>query len=598
MAEGVQFRANAQGRRSTMEGGKSAWAAAAEASDPVLAAKIRAEKDWRSRYASHVVRVAAVSARSEADAVRVAEAGLTALHGALEFVRDGASKSIADAMASPAADRAFRTGRVHGTGEVATAIEVPYGAKALRGEALSAQAGAWVDYGAMEPAAAAALAQAVAHPEWLDMRGRVFVVLGATSALGPLDDLLRCGATVVAVARPSAEKWRTLLATARASAGTLIFPLGPALGDKAAEDANDATLCAAAGADLLTQTPELGAWLAGVASAEGAPLTLANYVYLDSDAHVRATVAADALIDVVAAAVPAGASFSLAYLQTPSVAHIVGDCVRAAAATRYEACWYRALGCASNAPTPAGASGERRGARYVHDGLIPLQGPNYALAKTAQLWRAVLARCRDRTLVSANVAPPARTASMIAGSNRNAKALGTALSGMGHFKPLLAFEEQTVARVMALLLIHDLRNPSAPANPETALDHPHDLFADSAFHGGSFRLGASRPPPIRPTHRRALSAAPLAARLPAAHRPCPRAYGRRQAELDGHALVPLGPRLAHRPAPRPKVTTPPGRRTRQPRTYRGRVLRMIRRRISKRYTGNTDASSRTERNPH
>ena len=115
MAEGVQFRANAQGRRSTMEGGKSAWAAAAEASDPGLAAKIRAEKDWRSRYASHVVRVAAASARSEADAVRVAEAGLTALHGALEFVRDGASKSIADAMASPAADRAFRTGRVHGT---------------------------------------------------------------------------------------------------------------------------------------------------------------------------------------------------------------------------------------------------------------------------------------------------------------------------------------------------------------------------------------------------------------------------------------------------------------------------------------------------
>ena len=43
---------------------------------------------------------------------------------------------------------------------------------------------------------------------WLDLRGKSFVVLGATSALGPLATLLACGATVLAVARPRAARAR------------------------------------------------------------------------------------------------------------------------------------------------------------------------------------------------------------------------------------------------------------------------------------------------------------------------------------------------------------------------------------------------------
>ena len=53
-----------------------------------------------------------------------------------------------------------------------------------------------------------------------------------------------------------------------------------------------------------------------------------------------------------------------------------------------------------------------------------LQGPNYALAKTMQMWRATLARARDSLLVSSNVAPAARTASMVAGNARYAAGYG------------------------------------------------------------------------------------------------------------------------------------------------------------------------------
>ena len=72
----------------------------------------------------------------------------------------------------------------------------------------------------MEPACAEALAEVVRRGDsLLDLRGRAFVLLGATSALGPLATLLACGATVIAVARPNKASWLRLVQMARASAG-------------------------------------------------------------------------------------------------------------------------------------------------------------------------------------------------------------------------------------------------------------------------------------------------------------------------------------------------------------------------------------------
>merc|ERR1719305_2154928 len=42
---------------------------------------------------------------------------------------------------------------------------------------------------------------------------------------------------------------------------------------------------------------------------------------------------------------------------------------------------------------------------------------------------------------------------------------------------------------MASLLIRDIRDPTASANPATPLKSPLSLFTDNSFHGGCWRTG-------------------------------------------------------------------------------------------------------------
>jgi len=227
----------------------------------------------------------------------------------------------------------------------------------------------------------------------------------------------------------------------------------------------------------------LGAWIVDAVRAAGLPTTVGMYTYLDSDAHVRVSLAADAIMAQLAKAQP---DVAFAYIQTPSIAYKIGQEAHAASESLYKGGMLQYLGYAKNARPPLTAD---VGAAYVHDGISNVQGPNYALAKTMQKWRAVLARCDESRVVSMNVAPAARTASMVAGDNKNAGTVAVALDGMGHFKPLVVFDQQTVSSCMAALLIHDLCNGAAPSQPKTPLPHPHDLFHLEAFHGGSFRCG-------------------------------------------------------------------------------------------------------------
>jgi hypothetical protein len=50
------------------------------------------------------------------------------------------------------------------------------------------------------------------------------------------------------------------------------------------------------------------------------------------------------------------------------------------------------------------------------------------------------------------------------------------------------FDTDTSSTMMAALLVHDLRNPEAAANPHAPLSHPLGLFVDQAAHGGLWRL--------------------------------------------------------------------------------------------------------------
>ena len=91
----------------------------------------------------------------------------------------------------------------------------------------------------------------------------------------------------------------------------------------------------------------------------------------------------------------------------------------------------------------------------LNDSLVPQQGPNYALAKRLQRWRATAAR-RDGVAVSLNVAPPTRTCSVV--KNR---ALASAYAGAHRFG-IEVFEPATSNTLMAALLVHDLRSGRRP----------------------------------------------------------------------------------------------------------------------------------------
>ena len=113
----------------------------------------------------------------------------------------------------------------------------------------------------------------------------------------------------------------------------------------------------------------------------------------------------------------------------------------------------------------------------VSDSLVSQQGPNYALAKRLQRWRASVAR-RDGALVSMNVAPPTRTRSVL--KNR---ALAAAYAGAHRFG-VEVFDPATSNVLMAALLVHDLNTGGGPRH-----ENPWQDEAYGAVHGGLWRTG-------------------------------------------------------------------------------------------------------------
>lgn len=120
---------------------------------------------------------------------------------------------------------------------------------------------------------------------------------------------------------------------------------------------------------------------------------------------------------------------------------------------------------------------------YLVDGIVGRQGPNYALAKRIQHWRAVVAREADKVNVSSNIAPSTATVSVT--SN---KLFALAYQGFHFFKPLEVFQQETSNAVMAAVLIHDIRNPKVLSNPKNKLRNPLELFTYGALHGGVWRM--------------------------------------------------------------------------------------------------------------
>jgi hypothetical protein len=204
---------------------------------------------------------------------------------------------------------------------------------------------------------------------------------------------------------------------------------------------------------------------------------LGNYVYADGADNVRVSVAVDELTTRLLADRD---DTALAFLATPTdVFAVPGEAVEhSVRAYESRSRRSRLLG----RPLRAASGGRLLRRAYapgsdpgINDSLVAQQGPNYALAKRLQRWRATSTRAAGG-LVSLNVAPPTRTRSVV--KNR---ALAAAYVGAHRFG-VEVFEPATSNVLMAALLVHDLHTGGGPVH-----EQPWQDEAYAAVHGGLWR---------------------------------------------------------------------------------------------------------------
>ena len=497
---GIVFPPGPDGTPSSRLAGTRIMAAALGALDARHAQEALLEPRWRHAYPLHFRRLVEGAMASPEAALACARAGLDAAWENLVFARAGGPPAtLREASADAELGQALHSLKLAGEGaERPAPWQVPLRGEMLSGAPLAAKIDDWEARGVVEPSAAASLHRCLRHPEWFDLSDRNIVLLGAGSEAGPLQWLARWRANIVAVDLARAPLWQRIAGVVAEGNARLVVPLRRS----ATADAASMDWCENAGVDLLTEAPRVIGWLRGLAAEHG-PLDIAALGYLDGERHVRLSLAMDM---VQAALCEADSRTSLAWMATPTDVFAVPEATarRAMAAYEERPVLQRGL----EAPLRL-ASGDRLFHPNVEriersssglgwglvDSLVVEQGPNYALAKRLQQWRALVARAAGHRSVL-NIAPSTTTASVIKNP-----ALAAGFAGAGAFD-IEVFEPATTNALMAALWVHDLRADDSAANPRSALAHPHELFMDNACHGGLWTAAY-----------RARSALPLAAAL-------------------------------------------------------------------------------------
>lgn len=477
--DGLQFPLHPQQQKpSSSRLGRSTIAAALATVQPEAAAQVKSEKNWRKHYPIHFKNLVKYGLTSTEAALRIAQDGLDYAHKHFEFYRAGEKYSLKDALCLPA--KQLNTFVLKGRSTQVPEWYVPYQGQKLQGEALLQQIQSWQDRGIIEVSHADALRACVAHPEWFDLSDRTMVLFGAASEAGPLTWLAKWKANIVAVDLPNTRVWNKIIDHVSQGNATLYAPSQEVLDANTSPDVLKEKL----GANLLTQIPEIAQWLSQFEQ----DLDLAAIAYLDGEKHVRVSMAMDAIMSHVSAQ---KANTSLMYMCTPTDVYAVPQQVIEASQQKFQA---RSKTHAAVSKGIATLSGQyffkqndhaliQSGQQHygICDCLVIEQGPNYALAKRLQQWRATLARAQGQR-VSINIAPSTTTYSVTKNPLLKAAFNGASLFDVEAFSP-----ESTNA-IMAALWIHDLRNPTSVANPEVVLNHPLELMMHGANHGGLWRV--------------------------------------------------------------------------------------------------------------
>ncbi|KAJ3336874.1 Very-long-chain (3R)-3-hydroxyacyl-CoA dehydratase PASTICCINO 2 [Gonapodya sp. JEL0774] len=477
--------------RSSTWANQEVLAKAVENHDAPLAAQIRKEKNWRKNYKGYYVRMVDLSLKSPETALSIARSALTFCHSSFQYLRPNQSPvSIQEAFSQPCS-HSFETRTITGKGTREEQYTIPYGGRNLKGEELLKALDAWVEKGTIEPDARTAVARVVANTNgFLDLSKSsfTFVLFGAGAAMGSLAELLALGARVVAVDVDVERVWKKIAGLVESSAGTVIFPVRRTSAPSWKAHGWSAGSFEGAGCNLITEGPEIKEWLLSVLPRDSSPV-LCNYAYLDGPAHVRVSLAMDAICTAVALARP---NTTLAYLCTPTDCHVIPRDAMRQAQRNWDELWMS---------WAVGQAGKVFGKIQVNvrdlvksdagdefavvDSIMTRQGPNYAFAKRIQHWRAIVARHDWGIRVSSNVAPMTRTFSVT-----HNLLFRFAYGGAHHFVPVEIFEPSTSTSLMCALLLNDLL-PGSAAQPWFPLRNPLELMTQTAAHGGVWRASVA-----------------------------------------------------------------------------------------------------------
>lgn len=476
--DGLQFPIDPKTQKpSSTKIGKEIIAEALSLVDNKTAQALLAEKNWRKQYPHYFKALVKGAILNSAHTLIIAEQGLQKARNSVDFYRYGERYHLKDAIKLNAQN--LYTVKIQGKSQAAPEWYVPYQGQKLQGAALLKQLDKWQAAGTIEPSHADAMRLCVAHPEWFDLSDRNMVLFGAGSEAGPLTWLCQWKANIVAVDLANEKVWQGILDKVHAGNATLYAPSHQAV------QADAADLAQHLGANLLNEIPEIIKWLVQ----NPHPLDLAAIAYLDGEKHVRVSIAMDSIMSEVSAQ---KANTSLMFMCTPTDVYAVPPEVIEASKSKYQQrakihsqlskalalLSHQHLFKANDHSLIQSDNGQKYG---ISDCLVIEQGPNYALAKRLQQWRATLARSQGQ-VVSINIAPSTTTHSVVKNPLLKAAFDGAQLFDVEAFAP------ETTNALMAALWVHDLRHAHSVAQPTTELQHPLELMMSGANHGGLWRV--------------------------------------------------------------------------------------------------------------
>jgi hypothetical protein len=337
----------------------------------------------------------------------------------------------------------------------------------VTGEEAVQQMYTWSDYGCMEPSAVEHAAATCLLPDVSALTSsKTFCLLGLTSEMGPAYSLLRIpGAHVMGVAR-SEKKVAKLV-------------------EWLEQEGSETTTLETLEADMLRETPQIAKWIIETAPRDK-ELIIVPLAYMDGEACVRVTVAMDAIVTSV---MKHRNDVGLCYYISPAIVLPIPIEAAQDAKQRYEKdlSWKRWMSTASMnkwfQPSNTWKQLDDRvntaSSLPILNGLVNFQGPNYALAKTMQTWRCMVAHASGAK-VSAPPAPGTRTDSVLHSSEAAAF-----LEGLQFVPPMLAFDVWPCSSLLTAIVLHQLDQQNNTKSRQ--LQHPLTMFWDGAVHGGAWR---------------------------------------------------------------------------------------------------------------